>query len=239
MEGWIQIPLETGEELNVKKQVKCRMINADKIDELFLDVSGQNACITALKDGKEETLCEADPESATRIWLKLVHSLSAETVDFTGDHKAHPVNYAFPKAGVNDVAAIVNTFLIKTGEVHVDEELKDSERLFLFSLFGYICSSASAQEQNMEMLNTFLNYYEIRDGDAEFKNAIDMLFDEREKEDPNCREVSDYKKFKQLSLSKQKRVLKSCIGRMECLGFRSELKDTEDASASWGDCCNW
>lgn len=41
-----------------------------------------------------------------------------------------------------------------------------------------------------------INAMEVREDDDEFKNAVDMLFDELEEKDPNHFAVRQYKKYK-------------------------------------------
>ena len=41
-----------------------------------------------------------------------------------------------------------------------------------------------------------INAMEVREDDEEFKNAVDMLFDELEEKDPNHFAVRQYKKYK-------------------------------------------
>ena len=42
---------------------------------------------------------------------------------------------------------------------------------------------------------TFINSMEVREDDEEFKNSVDLLFDELEEKDPNHFAVRQYRKF--------------------------------------------
>lgn len=50
------------------------------------------------------------------------------------------------------------------------------------ALIGYIYYEAPEEEQNFSTLLEFINASEAREDDEEFKNAVDELFEELEKE---------------------------------------------------------
>ncbi len=51
-------------------------------------------------------------------------------------------------------------------------------------MIGYIWYEAPEEEQNFATLLEFINASETREDDETFKNAVDMLFEELEKEEP-------------------------------------------------------
>lgn len=53
------------------------------------------------------------------------------------------------------------------------------------ALIGYIYYEAPEEEQNFSTLLEFINASEAREDDEEFKNAVDELFEELEKENRN------------------------------------------------------
>ena len=50
-------------------------------------------------------------------------------------------------------------------------------------MIGYIYYEAPEEEQNFSTLLEFINASETREEDEEFKNAVDLLFEELEKEE--------------------------------------------------------
>lgn len=64
------------------------------------------------------------------------------------------------------------------------------------ALIGYIYYEAPEEEQNFSTLLEFINASEAREDDEEFKNAVDELFEELEKEKPEHFAVRQYKKYK-------------------------------------------
>ena len=63
-------------------------------------------------------------------------------------------------------------------------------------MIGYIYYEAPEEEQNFSTLLEFINASETREEDEEFKNAVDLLFEELERDEPNHFAVRQYKKYK-------------------------------------------
>ncbi len=74
--------------------------------------------------------------------------------------------------------------------------LDKAERLLYCALIGYIWYEAPEEEQNFSTLLEFINASETREDDEEFKNAVDMLFEELERDEPEHFAVRQYKKYK-------------------------------------------
>ena len=52
------------------------------------------------------------------------------------------------------------------------------------------------EEQNFSTLIEMINSMEVREDDEEYKNAVDLMFDELESRDPRHFAVRQYKKYK-------------------------------------------
>ena len=52
------------------------------------------------------------------------------------------------------------------------------------------------EEQNFSTLIEFINAMEVREDDEEFKNPVDLMFEELEQRDPEHFAVRQYKKYK-------------------------------------------
>ena len=98
-----------------------------------------------------------------------------------------------------DILKLVNTIIANTkgeGEKSSEDFWVKAERLLYCALIGYIYYEAPEEEQNFSTLLEFINASETREDDEEFKNAVDELFEELEKEKPEHFAVRQYRKFK-------------------------------------------
>ena len=64
------------------------------------------------------------------------------------------------------------------------------------ALIGYIHYEAPTEEQNFSTLLEMINAMEVREDDEEFKNAVDLMFDELKEREPNHFAVRQYAKYK-------------------------------------------
>ena len=71
-----------------------------------------------------------------------------------------------------------------------------AETLLYCALIGYIHYEAPVEEQNFSTLIEMINSMEVREDDEEYKNAVDLMFDELEARDPRHFAVRQYKKYK-------------------------------------------
>lgn len=71
-----------------------------------------------------------------------------------------------------------------------------AESLFFQALIAYILSEAPEEEQNFTTLLAMINACECHEDDEDFKNPVDLLFEQLEEKDPDHFAVKQYKKFK-------------------------------------------
>ena len=64
------------------------------------------------------------------------------------------------------------------------------------ALIGYIWKEAPEEEQNFTTLLEFINAMEVREDDEEFKNPVDLMFDELAQREPDHFAVRQYAKYK-------------------------------------------
>ena len=64
------------------------------------------------------------------------------------------------------------------------------------ALIALIWYEGTEEEKNMNTLIDLLNESETREDDENYKNPVDMLFDELEKKNPEHFAVRQYKKYK-------------------------------------------
>ena len=89
-----------------------------------------------------------------------------------------------------------------------------AETLLYVSLISYIIKEAPEEERNMGMLMDMLEACETREDDEDFKNAIDLIFEELEEENPDHFAVLQYRKLKLSAGKTMKSILISCATRL-------------------------
>ena len=89
-----------------------------------------------------------------------------------------------------------------------------AETLLYTALIGYIHYEAPEEEQNFITLLEMINAMEVREDDEEFKNPVDLMFEELEKEKPNHFAVRQYAKYKLAAGKTAKSILVSCGARL-------------------------
>ena len=79
-----------------------------------------------------------------------------------------------------DILKLVTTLIANTkgGEQRRDDFWLKAETLLYTALIGYIHYEAPEEEQNFSTLLEMINAMEVREDDEEFKNPVDMMFDE-------------------------------------------------------------
>lgn len=119
------------------------------------------------------------------------------TVNFNKSMHYNPFMYIHSE---KDILKLVNTLIANTkgqGEKGSDGDFwVKAEKLYYQALIGYIWYEAPEEEQNFSTLIEMLNASEARESDEEFKNAVDLLFEDLEKKDLNHFAVRQYRKYK-------------------------------------------
>ena len=136
------------------------------------------------------------------------------TINFKKSMHYNPFQYI---RNERDILKLVNTIIANTkgeGEKSGEDFWVKAERLYYCALIGYIWYEAPEEEKNFSTLLEFINASEAREDDEEFKNAVDLLFEELEAEDPNHFAVRQYKKYKLAAGKTAKSILISCGARL-------------------------
>ena len=97
-----------------------------------------------------------------------------------------------------DILKLVTTLMANTkGEgKSADPFWEKAETLLYCALIGYIHYEAPIEEQNFATLIEFINAMEVREDDEDFKNPVDIMFDNLEKKNPRHFAVRQYRKYK-------------------------------------------
>lgn len=136
------------------------------------------------------------------------------TINFKKSMHYNPFMYIRSE---KDILKLVNTIIANTkgeGEKSSEDFWVKAERLLYCALIGYIYYEAPAEEQNFSTLLELINASEAREDDEEFKNAVDELFEELEREKPEHFAVRQYKKYKLAAGKTAKSILISCGARL-------------------------
>ena len=97
-----------------------------------------------------------------------------------------------------DILKLVTTLMANTkGEGNSQDPFwEKSEKLLYSALIGYIHYEAPEEEQNFNTLLELINAMEVREDDEDFKNPVDLMFDELAEREPDHFAVRQYAKFK-------------------------------------------
>ena len=146
------------------------------------------------------------------------------TINFKKSMRYNPFHYIRSE---KDILKLVNTIIANTkgdGEKSGEDFWVKAERLLYCALIGYIWYEAPEEEQNFSTLLEFINASEAREDDENFKNAVDELFEELEKDKPEHFAVRQYKKYKLAAGKTAKSILISCGARLAPFDIQ-ELRD--------------
>ena len=117
------------------------------------------------------------------------------TINFRKSMHYNPFAYIHSE---KDILKLVTALMANTkGEGKGNDPFwEKAETLLYTALIAYIHYEAPSEEQNFSTLLEMLNSMEVREEDENFKNAVDMLFDELEAVEPDHFAVRQYKKYK-------------------------------------------
>ena len=126
-----------------------------------------------------------------------------------------------------DILKLVNTIIANTkgeGDKSGEDFWVKAEKLYYQALIGYIWYEAPEDEMNFSTLLEMINASEAREDDENFKNAVDLMFDELAQREPDHLAVRQYAKFKLAAGKTAKSILISCGARLAPFDI-SELRD--------------
>ena len=116
-----------------------------------------------------------------------------------------------------DILKLVTTIIANTkgeGQQSGEDFWVKAEKLYYCALIGYIWHEGREEEKNFNTLLEMINVSEAREDDENFKNPVDLMFDELEQKDPNHFAVRQYKKYKLAAGKTAKSILISCGARL-------------------------
>ena len=146
------------------------------------------------------------------------------TINFSKSMHYNPFQYIHSE---KDILKLVNTIIANTkgeGEKATEDFWVKAERLLYSALIGFIWYEAPEEEQNFSTLLEFINASETKEDDENFQNAVDLLFEELEQENPEHFAVRQYQKYKLAAGKPAKSILISCGARLAPFDIK-ELRD--------------
>ena len=145
------------------------------------------------------------------------------TINFSKSMHYNPFAYLHSD---KDILKLVTTLIANTkgdGKSGDDFWVK-AETLLYCALIGYIHYEAPPEEQNFATLLEMLNAMEVREEDENFKNPVDVLFDELAEKNPGHFAVRQYAKYRLAAAKTAKSILVSCGARLAPFDIR-ELRE--------------
>lgn len=136
------------------------------------------------------------------------------TINFKKSMHYNPFMYIRSE---KDILKLVNTIIANTkgdGDKSGEDFWVKAEKLYYQALIGYIWYEAPDEEKNIITLLEMINASEAREDDENFKNAVDLMFEELERREPEHFAVRQYKKYKLAAGKTAKSILISCGTRL-------------------------
>ena len=156
------------------------------------------------------------------------------TINFAKSMHYNPFAYIRSE---KDILKLVNTIIVNTkgeGQQASEDFWVKAEKLYYTALIAYIWYEAPEEEQNFSMLIDLVDASEAREDDEDFKNAVDLLFEELEQKNPNHFAVRQYKKYKLAAGKTAKSILISVGVRLAAFNLPqiAKLTNTDELDLS-------
>ena len=135
------------------------------------------------------------------------------TINFKKSMHYNPFEYIHSE---KDILKLVNTLMTNTkGDGKSGDEFwTKAETLLYTALIGYIHYKGLPGEKNFATLLEMINTMEAREDDEDYKNQVDLMFEELEQKEPQHFAVRQYKKYKLAAGKTAKSILISCAARL-------------------------
>ena len=147
-----------------------------------------------------------------------------DTTNFDSSMHYNPFAYLRSEKDIMKLITILMANTTGEKQSASDPFWENAERLVYMAYIGYIYYECIEEEQNFGTLVDMINASETREDDEDFKNAIDLIFEELEEENPNHFAVRQYRKLKLSAGKTFKSIMISCAARLSAFDFL-ELRD--------------
>ena len=147
-----------------------------------------------------------------------------DTTDFDSSMHYNPFAYLRSEKDIMKLITILMANTTGDKQASSDPFWENAERLVYMAYIGYIYYECIEEEQNFGTLVDMINASETREDDEDFKNAIDLIFEELEQDEPNHFAVRQYRKLKLSAGKTFKSIMISCAARLSAFDFM-ELRE--------------
>lgn len=147
-----------------------------------------------------------------------------DTTDFDCSMHYNPFAYLRSEKDIMKLITILMANTTGEKQASSDPFWENAERLVYMAYIGYIYYECIEEEQNFGTLVDMINASDTREDDEDFKNAIDLIFEELEEEEPNHFAVRQYRKLKLSAGKTFKSIMISCAARLSAFDFM-ELRE--------------
>ena len=117
------------------------------------------------------------------------------TINFAKSMHYNPLAYIHSE---KDILKLVNCLIANTrGEGKGGDPFWDKAEVLLYTaLIGYLWQEALEEDRNFATLIDMIGSMQTREDNEDFRNPIDLMFEDLEREKPDCFAVRQYRKFK-------------------------------------------
>ena len=145
------------------------------------------------------------------------------TINFAKSMHYNPLAYIHSE---KDILKLVNCLIANTrGEGKGGDPFWEKSEVLLYTaLIGYLWQEALEEDRNFATLIDMIGSMQTREDNEDFRNSIDLMFEDLEREKPDCFAVRQYKKFKLAAGKTAKSILISCGARLAVFDI-AELRE--------------
>jgi len=176
------------------------------------------------------SFCVTDPKGSILVEMgdflknRMGYTIKVlNTIDFKKSMCYNPFAYIRSE---KDILKFVTALISNTkGEGKGGDDFwVKAETLLYQALIGYIWYELPETDQNINTLVEMINSMDVREDDENYKNAVDILFDELKEKDEEHFAVRQYLKYKLAAGKTSKSILISCGARLSPFDIK-EVRD--------------
>ena len=182
-------------------------------------VSGKYPCSFVVTDPKGSLIVECG-----RMLRHFGYRIKVmNTINFAKSMHYNPLAYIHSE---KDILKLVNCLIANTrGEGKGGDPFWEKSEVLLYTaLIGYLWQEALEEDRNFATLIDMIGSMQTREDNEDFRNPIDLMFEDLEREKPDCFAVRQYKKFKLAAGKTAKSILISCGARLAVFDI-AELRE--------------
>ena len=182
-------------------------------------VSEKYPCSFVVTDPKGSLIVEC----GRMLWHFGYRIKVMNTINFAKSMHYNPLAYIHSE---KDILKLVNCLIANTrGEGKGGDPFWEKSEVLLYTaLIGYLWQEALEEDRNFATLIDMIGSMQTREDNEDFRNPIDLMFEDLEREKPDCFAVRQYKKFKLAAGKTAKSILISCGARLAVFDI-AELRE--------------